>query len=1127
MSSQALIIAYAWEGIDFTPKWEDQETGQVQWGNKHYRIFIWGHDQYNDPVCWIVEDYKPYCYVRIEDEIENEDECAPNILNALHENIKAYIKEKSSEPSKGYLKGLVRCNNIIQGYEPLEKRPFFYWNKEKHKIYKLYFHLETTMELCYEYLSHRKIHLPNGDKISAKAYNNGVSDRIPTEEKMMVDQKLQRCFWMYSQAQLVKHDGITSLEKEYIVSWRAIQMLPKEYSGKLGFPKPCTISFDSETWSEVYTRFPKPTRLRDLMYATGFRYRKYASLTDKNPQIINYLFIVWDNEKLGEFKDYSKKYGGTVIYIYCKSEKDMYLEMFAKIIELDPSWVITYNGLGYDWDYLEQRCSILDIKIPNLSRIRGWYKSQFTRKTWKRFSSAWPQYPGRIDVDMLYIIRLTIKFNSYKLKHVARALLPATEQKVELSYKEQFRIYGAKELKGMNKIMNYLLGDIMVPEKLYDKLSMPIYLHTNASVMHCNPMSLYTDGQSIRCVNQLHEETQENGMYINSREIPKSGKYIGGLVFDPDPGLYDNVLTFDWNSLYPSKMNVDNICFTTLIDEKKEALKPEEERTRDDECHIVDGDVPIVDKKTKEVIAVEHHRFRYIKNTTFKGLLPKIVTKLNALRKEYKEEMAACGKKADEFKALKDSLDKQIKELLAKIGTDETDNEEMVKLKKARLDAAEQEEFWLTEKEIWNVKQNAVKTSANSMYGFMGMKTGKFSFIEGGMSTTIGGRDALKETLRIVIEDFGAKLVYGDTDSVMVQFPESYINRTNYKTKTIEIAKYISSKFPEGMNIAPENFFLRYLVASKKRYGGVKVNPKNPMVDPTEKELLDPKLQLFYVKGFISVRGNSCGIVYENFNPFLIKLMLRQPIETIFQSIHDMVTRVMRREYPLEDYIFRQKLGTDYKSASNEMAVFTDRLKQSGRNHKPGEELEYVIVKTFADCLKGHKMQAPDLFDENNNVLDTLHYVTHNLAKPIEQLLCCVYDDEVLKKYEKKIIRPRKPTKSQKVTPVWHLNLYIQRYAAAIHYNWAQVVNHIKCIACVAEHRNLLNYWIDGSQLPQKMKERYGIDWFPKQDVARSYAVLKIDPIHRHSIWITGISSQVEYSTIQLSNQEVIAVKPI
>lgn len=58
---------------------------------------------------------------------------------------------------------------------------------------------------------------------------------------------------------------------------------------------------------------------------------------------------------------------------------------------------------------------------------------------------------------------------------------------------------------------------------------------------------------------KAHEDDED------SIDKKKKEKYKGGLVFNPERGLYDKyVLVMDFNSLYPSIIQEFNICFTTV-----------------------------------------------------------------------------------------------------------------------------------------------------------------------------------------------------------------------------------------------------------------------------------------------------------------------------------------------------------------------------------------------------------------------------------------------------------------------------------------------------------------------------------------------------------------------------------
>ena len=126
-------------------------------------------------------------------------------------------------------------------------------------------------------------------------------------------------------------------------------------------------------------------------------------------------------------------------------------------------------------------------------------------------------------------------------------------------------------------------------------------------------------------------------------------------------------------------------------------------------------------------------------------------------------------------------------------------------------------------KEVYNGKQLAYKVSMNSVYGFTGAGKGILPCVPIASTTTCRGRGMIEETKTYVEENFpGAKVRYGDTDSVMVEFDvgdRKGVEAIEYSWEIGErAAEECSALFKKPNNLELEKVYWPYFLYSKKRY---------------------------------------------------------------------------------------------------------------------------------------------------------------------------------------------------------------------------------------------------------------------------------------------------------------------
>lgn len=172
-------------------------------------------------------------------------------------------------------------------------------------------------------------------------------------------------------------------------------------------------------------------------------------------------------------------------------------------------------------------------------------------------------------------------------------------------------------------------------------------------------------------------------------------------------------------------------------------------------------------------------------------------------------------------------------------------------------------------KKVLDGRQSALKISANSVYGFTGAQVGKLPCLEISQSVTAFGREMIEKTKALVESEFcmakgfenDAKVIYGDTDSVMIKFGVKTLEEAMKLGQLA--AKTVSSSFISPIKLEFEKCYYPYLLINKKRYAGLY------FTRPDKHDKMD-------CKGIETVRRDNCELVASLISTCLEKLLIER-----------------------------------------------------------------------------------------------------------------------------------------------------------------------------------------------------------------------------------------------------------
>ena len=256
-----------------------------------------------------------------------------------------------------------------------------------------------------------------------------------------------------------------------------------------------------------------------------------------------------------------------VSYINCSSEVHLLRSFLAFWTKNYPDVITGWNCNLYDIPYI---CGRID-------RVLG-QKEMRTFSPWNMVRKGEVKIMGREHVSYnvsgiacLDYLDLYKKFTykaqeSYRLDYIAEVELG--KKKLDHSEFDTFKDFYTK---GWQKFIEYNIIDVELVDELEDKMKLIELALTMAYDAKVNYIDVFYQVRMWDTI--IYNYLKRKNIVIPPKEEnDKMEKYAGAYVKEPVPGVYDWVVSFDLNSLYPHLIMQYNISPETLLDEKHPSI---------------------------------------------------------------------------------------------------------------------------------------------------------------------------------------------------------------------------------------------------------------------------------------------------------------------------------------------------------------------------------------------------------------------------------------------------------------------------------------------------------------------------------------------------------------------------
>jgi len=565
-----------------------------------------------------------------------------------------------------------------------------------------------------------------------------------------------------------------------------------------------------------------------------------------------------------------------VQYVECKDEYDL-LNQFLGYWQVNTPEVITgWNCTLYDIPYLAKRIArVLGEKAVKILSPWGLVTNEEITVTGRQHLVY--DIGGITVLDYLDLYKkFTYKAQeSYRLDYIGEVELG--KKKLDHSEYDTFKEFYTKD---WQKFVEYNIQDVRLVDALEEKMKLVELAVTMAFDAKVNFHDVFYQVRMWDMI--IYNDLKKKNIVIPpKKDESKSEKYAGAYVKEPIPGVYDWIVSFDLNSLYPHLIMQYNISPETLLDRKFPGVSVDKLLNKEIDLSNLDG------------VTVCPNGAQF--TTKKRGFLPVLMERIYNERVIFKKKMLEAKKEYEKKKTK--SLEREI----------------------ARC----------------NNIQMAKKIQLNSAYGAIGNNYFRYYKLDNAEAITLGGQLSIRwieakmnsYINKILKTDNVDYVVASDTDSIYLNLgplvesvyegrekdAESIVSFLD-KICQMELEKYISNSYEElaqYVNAYEQKMFMkretiaeRGIWTAKKRYilnawdiEGVRFN--------------EPKLKIMGIEAVKSSTPAPCRSMIKD----ALKLMMSGTEDDVIDFIEK--SRVQFKKLSPSDIAFPRTVSDVDKYKSN------------------------------------------------------------------------------------------------------------------------------------------------------------------------------------------------------------------